>query len=89
MPTYEYVCLACEAIFERFQSIMDAPVQKCPECGRKRVRRQIGAGAALLFKGSGFYITDYRSSEYSSKAKAEASPASTGSETSVKDAKTK
>ncbi len=71
MPTYEYECLACEATFERFQSISEAPVRTCPACGKRRARRKIGGGAALLFKGSGFYITDYRGSDYSAKAKSD------------------
>ena len=71
MPTYEYECQACEATFERFQSMSAAPVRTCPECGKRRARRKIGGGAALLFKGSGFYITDYRGSDYSAKAKSD------------------
>ncbi len=71
MPTYEYECLACKAAFERFQSISAAPIRTCPECGKRRARRKIGGGATLLFKGSGFYITDYRGSDYSAKAKAD------------------
>jgi putative FmdB family regulatory protein len=71
MPTYEYECKHCRHRFERFQSINDKPVRKCPKCG-KGVERLIGAGAGLLFKGSGFYITDYRSAGYKEKAKKEA-----------------
>ncbi|MBM4036586.1 MAG: zinc ribbon domain-containing protein [Planctomycetes bacterium] len=77
MPTYEYECEACGATFERFQSITAAPVRRCPSCRRAKVRRLIGAGAGLLFKGSGFYVTDYRSAEYQAKAKAEAPTAPT------------
>ena len=72
MPTYEYKCDACGHGFERFQSITAAPVKKCPECGKSKVRRLIGTGAGLIFKGSGFYITDYRDAGYKDKAKAEA-----------------
>ena len=72
MPTYEYKCDACGATFERFQSITAAPIKRCPECGKAKVRRLIGTGAGLIFKGSGFYITDYRDSGYKDKAKAEA-----------------
>ena len=68
MPTYEYECQKCGHRFEEFQSMKDAPLQKCPKC-RGKVKRLIGAGAGLLFKGSGFYITDYRSSGYSEKKK--------------------
>ncbi|GAB6186458.1 FmdB family zinc ribbon protein [Thermopirellula anaerolimosa] len=64
MPTYEYVCDACEHQFETFQSITAAPLVKCPECGKKKLRRLIGTGAAIIFKGSGFYCTDYRSDSY-------------------------
>ena len=59
MPTYSYVCDACGHQFEQFQAMTDKPVKRCPSCGRKRVRRLIGAGAGLIFKGSGFYVTDY------------------------------
>lgn len=71
MPTYEYKCEACDHRFERFQSIMADPIRKCPECGKNKVRRLIGTGAGLIFKGSGFYITDYRDAGYKEKAKAE------------------
>ncbi len=67
MPTYEYVCGTCNHDFEVFQSIKDDPVKTCPACGMK-VTRKISAGAGLLFKGSGFYITDYRSEEYKKAA---------------------
>ena len=72
MPTYEYKCEACGHTFERFQSITAAPIKRCPECGKSKVRRLIGTGAGLIFKGSGFYITDYRDGSYKEKAKAEA-----------------
>lgn len=71
MPTYEYECTACGATFERFQSITEAPVRKCPECGRRKARRLLGAGAGIIFRGSGFHQTDYRSADYKAKAKAE------------------
>jgi putative FmdB family regulatory protein len=61
MPTYEYRCTACGHAFERFQKISDPPVRVCPECGEKAVEKQISSGAGLLFKGPGFYATDYRS----------------------------
>jgi len=71
MPTYEYVCDACENAFEEFQSFNDAVLSKCPKCGRKKLRRLFGTGAAILFKGSGFYETDYRSESYKAAAKKE------------------
>jgi len=71
MPTYEYKCDACEHTFETFQSITEEPVRICPICGKKKVRRLISAGGGLLFKGSGFYITDYRSESYKKSAKKE------------------
>ena len=71
MPTYEYKCDACEHAFEEFQSMSEEPLKKCPECGKKKLRRLIGGGAAIIFKGSGFYQTDYRSDSYKQSAKAE------------------
>jgi len=71
MPTYDYVCDACDHRFELFQSITAEPERKCPECGRRKLRRLIGPGGAILFKGSGFYQTDYRSESYRKKASAE------------------
>jgi len=71
MPTYEYECDACGHTFERFQSITDRPVRTCPRCGKRKVRRLIGTGAGVLFRGSGFYQTDYRSSSYRKAAKAD------------------
>ncbi len=82
MPTYEYICDKCGREFEAFQSISARPLKFCPResCprqpwGRGRVKRKISAGAGLLFKGSGFYITDYRSEGYKQAAKKEAAPA--------------
>jgi putative FmdB family regulatory protein len=71
MPTYEYKCDACGYAFERFQSITADPIKRCPECGKAKVRRLIGTGAGMIFKGSGFYVTDYRDQSYTDKAKAE------------------
>jgi putative FmdB family regulatory protein len=70
MPTYEYECEACGHAFEQFQSIKAEPVKKCPSCGKKKVKRLLGTGAGFVFKGSGFYITDYRSDSYNKAAKA-------------------
>jgi putative FmdB family regulatory protein len=71
MPTYEYKCDACGIEFERFQSITAPAIKRCPECGKAKVRRLISTGAGLIFKGSGFYITDYRDKSYTDKAKSE------------------
>ena len=75
MPTYEYKCSACDHVFEKFQSITAAPIKKCPQCGKSKVKRMIGTGAGLIFKGSGFYITDYRDKSYTEKAKADSGTA--------------
>ena len=68
MPTYDYQCNACDHTFELFQSIKDPVKRKCPECGRNKLRRLFGTGAAIIFKGSGFYQTDYRSKSYKKQA---------------------
>ena len=60
MPTYDYVCKFCEHTFEHFQGINDALLKKCPECARRGLERQFGIGAGVVFKGSGFYETDYK-----------------------------
>jgi putative FmdB family regulatory protein len=70
MPTYEYRCTACGHDFEKFQRMSDQPGAECPECA-SRAERRLSGGAGLLFKGSGFYITDYRSDSYKSAAKAD------------------
>jgi putative FmdB family regulatory protein len=75
MPTYDYVCDACKHSFELFQSMKDPILKKCPECGKLKLRRLFGTGAAIVFKGSGFYQTDYRSDAYKKKAAAEKSNA--------------
>lgn len=60
MPTYDYRCDACEHRFEEFQTMSAKPLRKCPQCGKKALQRLIGAGAGVIFKGSGFYQTDYK-----------------------------
>lgn len=72
MPTYEYRCDACAHEFEEYQSITADALTKCPSCGQPKLRRLIGTGAAVIFKGSGFYQTDYRSDSYKKAAKADA-----------------
>jgi putative FmdB family regulatory protein len=75
MPTYDYHCDSCEHEFEHFQSIKDDPLKKCPECGKPKLRRLLGTGAAIVFKGSGFYTTDYRSESYKKRASEDNKPA--------------
>ena len=74
MPTYDYLCKECGHKFEAFQSMSDAALEECPQCHASALQRLIGAGAGLLFKGSGFYLTDYK--------KSGSSPAKSGGESS-------
>lgn len=69
MPTYEYLCRSCDHRFEQFQSMSARALRKCPECSKSALERLIGAGAGVIFKGSGFYQTDYRSHTYRADAK--------------------
>ena len=96
MPTYDYQCGACGHRFELFQSITARAVRKCPVCGRLKVRRLIGSGAGIIFKGSGFYQTDYRSESYNKAAekdkqasKPDADDSKDNKKDAGKDAKTK
>jgi putative FmdB family regulatory protein len=91
MPTYEYVCEKCGHEFEKFQSIAAKPLTICAEelCAQKKwgkgkVKKVIGAGAGLIFKGSGFYITDYRSDKYKEAAKKDSAPAASTSNSESK-----
>ena len=74
MPTYEYRCDSCSHEFEEFQYIKEAPLKKCPKCSKNKLRRLIGGGAAVVFRGQGFYQTDYRSDSYRKAAKADTAP---------------
>lgn len=88
MPTYEYECKKCKRTFDVFQSITAKPLQKCPTC-EGSIRRLVGRGAGIIFKGSGFYQTDYRSENYKKGAAAEKKSAehSAGAETKKSAAK--
>ena len=96
MPTYEYHCQKCDQKFEAFQSMRDKPFTQCPKelCrlskwGHGKVKRLLGTGAGIIFKGSGFYITDYRSKSYQEAAKKEAPSSAAGEKSATgKDAKT-
>jgi len=80
MPTYDYECDACNHTFEVFQGINDPVKKKCPACGKNKLRRLFGGGAAIMFKGSGFYKTDYRSDGYKKAAKADKPAGDSGGE---------
>ena len=86
MPTYDYLCENCGHEFEHFQSITAKLLRKCPECGKMTLKRLIGSGAGVIFKGSGFYQTDYRTDSYTSGEK---KAKSTTTSTTKDDAKTK
>ncbi|MHC5060530.1 MAG: FmdB family zinc ribbon protein [Planctomycetota bacterium] len=87
MPTYDYLCESCSYKLEIFQSIKARAKRKCPQCGKNQLKRLIGTGAGIIFKGSGFYETDYRSEDYKqAKKKAEKPAVETKSK---KDTKTK
>lgn len=78
MPTYEYRCKACGKQTDIFHSMSEAPKRKCPACGKNALERMIGTGGAVIFKGSGFYQTDYRSESYKKGAEADKPPSSGG-----------
>lgn len=88
MPTYDYACQACGHEFEEFQSMSAKPLKKCPACGKAKLQRLIGTGAGIIFKGSGFYETDYRSESYKKSAEAEQKSES-GATSDAKSADTK
>lgn len=88
MPTYDYVCKACDHRWELYQSIKANPVRKCPACGKLKAKREIGTGAGVIFKGSGFYQTDYRSSAYKKAAAADQKSSEAKSESKSSEKKT-
>ena len=87
MPTYEYRCGNCGHKFEQFQSMKAKPLRKCPACGKNKLNRLIGTGAGVIFKGSGFYETDYRSESYKKGEKSEKSSAEKKPDTKKTDTK--
>jgi len=87
MPTYDYICESCGCEFEQFQNITAKPLRTCLKCGKRKLKRLIGAGAGVIFKGSGFYQTDYRSESY--KKAQESEKPSTDKDTEKKEAETK
>ncbi len=87
MPTYDYQCDSCGHQFEEFQSFSEKPLTTCPKCKKKKLQRLFGTGAAILFKGSGFYETDYRSDGYKAAAKADSDKSSTPAKTDSTPAK--
>ncbi|MBA7618015.1 hypothetical protein ES703_25334 [subsurface metagenome] len=87
MPTYDYICEGCGCEFEQFQTITAKPLRTCPKCGKRELKRLIGAGAAVIFKGSGFYQTDYRSESY--KKAQESEKKTTDKDTTKKNTETK
>ncbi len=88
MPTYDYVCQSCGHGFEQMQMITAKPLRKCPKCGKSKLKRLIGAGSGLIFKGSGFYATDYRSEGYKTARESEKKSA-TPKEPAKKEPETK
>ncbi len=86
MPTYEYLCDSCGHEFEKFQSITAGSLRKCPGCSKMKLKRLIGTGGGIIFKGSGFYQTDYRSESYN-KGKEEAKPKTESKSKDTKDSK--
>jgi putative FmdB family regulatory protein len=90
MPTYDYRCQACGADFERFQKMSDSVLRKCPVCGRLKLKRLMGSGAGIIFKGSGFYETDYkRKSSTNGNGSASRSTSGSGSSSSSEKSREK
>ncbi len=87
MPTYDYACDACEHKWEEFHSMTAKPTKKCPKCGKLKAKRLISAGAGLIFKGSGFYLTDYRSDSYKKSAEADKKASESSSSAASSDSK--
>ena len=79
MPTYDYECTACSHVFEALQSMTEPKLTKCPSCGKEKLARHIGSGSGVIFKGTGFYETDYKRKEAPKSDKKDAAPSSCGS----------
>ncbi len=88
MPTYEYACPKCGHEFEQFQSMRDEPLKKCPKCKKTGVKRLVGAGAGLIFKGTGFYITDYKNKKGGGEAESSSSTSTKSTEAKAPETKT-
>src|SRR3954471_5223872 len=89
MPTYDYSCDACHHEFEVFEPITAQPQKKCPKCKKHKLRRLFGAGGGLIFKGSGFYQTDYRPDSYKKAAEADKPKSESSSDSASKDTSSK
>lgn len=89
MPTYEYMCENCGYQLEQFQAITAKPIRECPKCGKRELKRLIGSGSGVIFKGSGFYETDYRSETYKQAEKSEKDTTDTGTGDKKSETKTK
>ncbi len=81
MPTYDYKCNSCDYLFEELQSMKDEPLKICPKCNKESLQKLIGAGSGMIFKGSGFYLTDYKSSGNKTPTKEAATPTTTPKKT--------
>jgi putative FmdB family regulatory protein len=89
MPTYDYVCKSCDHQWEVFHSMKQKPIRKCPECGKLKAERMIGSGGGIIFRGSGFYETDYRSESYKKAASADKTAAAKKTESKPSTSDTK
>lgn len=85
MPTYDYKCESCQHTFEVFQSIKDEPLKKCPNCGKDKLKKLITGGAGLIFKGSGFYLTDYKNKNSSHSKKSTEKIIDTTKDSTIKE----
>ena len=89
MPTYDYMCEGCGHTFEQFQSITAKPLRKCPVCKKRVLKRLVGCGSGIIFKGSGFYQTDYRSESYKKAKESEKTTVTAAKDSTKKEPETK